>query len=221
MSAASQPGLERRPVGADEQIARVVPALRAIRHLNVALSIDTTDAAVAAAALEAGANIINDISAGRNDDGMLRLAAARGCPIVLMHMRGSPQTMQNEPAYENVFREVYEFLRTRAAAAMQAGVARQRILLDVGIGFGKSLEHNLQLLKHHARFAELGHPMVLGTSRKGFLGKLTGVEKPAERTFGTAAAVAWGAANGADIHRVHDVEEMRQTLAVIEAIRRA
>ena len=206
-------------VPADEQIRRVKPAIEAIRHLGVSISVDTTDADVAAAALDAGATIINDISAGRADDRMFALAARRGCPIALMHMLGTPRTMQVEPRYDDVVAEVYAFLRERAAAAMAAGVERHRILLDVGIGFGKTLEHNLLLLKHHARFAELGHAMLLGTSRKGFIGKITGVEAAAERTFGTAATVAWGAANGADLVRVHDVDEMRQTLAVIEAIR--
>jgi dihydropteroate synthase len=208
-------------VETQEQIRRVVPAIEAIRGLGVSISVDTTDARVAAAAFDAGATMINDISAGRADKAMLPLAAKRGVPIALMHMLGSPQTMQQSPQYEDVVTEVYDFLRGRAAAAMAVGVAPHRVLLDVGIGFGKTIDHNLSLLKHHARFAALGHALLLGTSRKGFIGKLTGVEKPADRTFGTAATVAWGAVNGADLIRVHDVEATRQTLAVIEGIRAA
>jgi len=136
-----------------------------------------------------------------------------------MHMLGTPRTMQLDPVYADVVAEVRAFLRDRAAAAIAAGIAQHRVVLDVGIGFGKTIEHNLLLLKHHAAIAELGHATLLGASRKGFIGKITGVEKPADRTFGTAAAVAWGVANGAHLLRVHDVLEMQQTLTVIEAIR--
>lgn len=208
-------------VDAAEQIRRVLPAIEAVRHLGVLISIDTTSALVASAALDAGATMINDISAGRADEAMLPLAAKRECPIAVMHMLGTPRTMQHEPRYTDVFTEVADFLQNRAHAAIAAGVAKHRVLLDVGIGFGKTLDHNLSLLKHHAGFAELGHAMVLGTSRKGFLGKLTGVEKPADRTYGTAATVAWGVVNGAHLIRVHDVEVIRQTVAVIEAITHA
>ena len=152
---------------------------------------------------------------------MFTLAAERQVPIALMHMQGEPRTMQHEPRYDDVVTEVRDFLTGRAAAALTAGVARHRVLVDVGIGFGKTIEHNLLLLKHHARIAELGYATLLGTSRKGFIGKLTGVDRPADRVMGTAATIAWGAANGANLLRVHDVEAMRQTLAVVEGIRRA
>lgn len=204
-----------------EQIARVVPAIRSIRSLSVPISIDTMDAEVAAAALDAGATMLNDISAGRRDPRMLSLAAERGVPIALMHMQGEPLTMQAAPHYGDVVREVRDFLAERAAAAMAAGVLGHRILLDVGIGFGKTIEHTLLLLKYHKVVAELGYATLLGTSRKGFIGRITGVEAPADRVMGTAATVAWGAANGAHLLRVHDVDEMRQTLDVIEAVRHA
>jgi dihydropteroate synthase len=209
------------PVTAAEQISRVVPAIAALRTMGVILSVDTADADVAAAALDAGATMLNDISAGRHDSRMFALAAERQLPIAIMHMQGEPRTMQQDPRYDDVVMEVRHFLVDRAAMAVAAGVAPHRLLVDVGIGFGKTIEHNLLLLKHHARIAELGYATLLGTSRKGFVGKLTGVDRPADRVMGTAATVAWGAANGANLLRVHDVEAMRQTLAVIEAIRRA
>jgi len=215
----TRPGSD--PVSEAEQIARVVPVIAAARDLRCVVSVDTTRSAVAAAALDAGAALLNDVSAGRDDPAMLALAAARGVPIVLMHMRGTPKSMQADPRYDDVVAEVLAFLRERTGAAVAAGVPRHRVLWDVGVGFGKADAHNLSLLRHHARFAADGHATVLGTSRKGFLGRLTGVARPADRAFGTAATVAWGAANGASIHRVHDVAEMRQVLAIVEAIRGA
>lgn len=215
----TRPGSES--VSPKSQIARVVPAIDAICDLGVMISIDTTSAEVAAAALDAGATMINDISAGRHDPGMFALTARRGVPIALMHMQGEPRTMQAEPHYGDVLDDVREFLRERAEVAIAAGVARHRVLVDVGIGFGKSVDHNLLLLKHHKRIAELGYATLLGASRKGFIGKITGVDRPADRVFGTAATVAWGVANGANLLRVHDVEAMRQTMVVIEAISKA
>jgi dihydropteroate synthase len=150
---------------------------------------------------------------------MLPLAARTGVALVLMHMQGEPRTMQLNPTYRDVVAEVSDFLRDRAAAAEAAGVIRQRILLDVGIGFGKTQEHNLALLRAHARIAALGFPMVLGTSRKGFIGTLTKRPVASERVLGTAATIAWGLTNGADILRVHDVALMREVLDVIVAIR--
>ena len=215
----TRPGAD--PVDADEQIRRVVPAIAAIRGLPCVVSIDTTLAAVARAALDAGATMLNDVSAGRDDLMMLPLAAARGVPIALMHRAGTARTMQRDPAYADVVGEVEAFLLDRARAAISAGVAPHRVVLDVGIGFGKTLAHNLSLLNRHARFASHGHAVLLGTSRKKFLGTLTGVDDAAARVFGTAASVAWGVAHGAGLLRVHDVDEMRQVVAVIDAIRRA
>jgi dihydropteroate synthase len=215
----TRPGAQ--PVPADEQIRRVVPAIAAIRDLPCVISIDTADATVAAAALDAGATMLNDVTAGQHDPNMLTLAASRGVPIALMHSRGDPKTMGSMTFYEDVVGEVEAFLLARARAAIDAGVAANRVILDVGIGFAKTQEQNLALLKHHGRVASHGFATLLGTSRKGFIGKLTGVVKAEDRAFGTAATVAIGVANGADLLRVHDVAEMRQVVAVAEAIRDA
>jgi dihydropteroate synthase len=215
----TRPGSQ--PVPEAEQVRRVVPVLRAIRAgSNIVCSIDTTRAAVAEAALDAGASVVNDISAGLADPSLLPLAARRAVPVVLMHMQGTPATMQVQPKYANVIAEVLEFLRERAEAAEKAGVAPHRVLLDPGIGFGKNQEHNLTLLR---RLAELtgsvkDRPMLVGVSRKGFIGRITGVAEPAQRLFGTAAAVAWSVANGAGLVRVHDVGPMSQVVRMIGAI---
>jgi len=213
----TRPGSET--VGADEQIRRVVPIIQAVRkHLDIAVSIDTTLAQVAQAALEAGADIINDISAGLGDSAMLRLAGARRVPIVLMHMQGTPRTMQQSPSYENVVHDVTEFLQQRIIAAQSEGIAADRILIDPGIGFGKTMEHNLTLLQRLRELTALGRPMVVGTSRKSFIGKITSEPDPHQRLFGTAATVAWSVANGADIVRVHDVRPMMQVVRMVTAI---
>jgi dihydropteroate synthase len=149
---------------------------------------------------------------------MLPLAASRACPIILMHMQGTPATMQVDPTYRNVVAEVAAFLKDRAAAARAAGVDNHSILLDPGIGFGKTMEHNLALLRRLSELAALGHPLVLGTSRKGFLGRITGETDPRDRIFATAASVAWCVANQAAIVRVHDVEPMAKVVRVIRAI---
>jgi dihydropteroate synthase len=218
----TRPGSERTPL--DEQIRRVVPVIESLRRdlgEQCLASIDTTRAAVARAALDAGASVINDISAGTDDPEMLPLAAARNAPVILMHKQGDPATMQVNPVYRNVVQEVREHLQERAAAARAAGVANHRILLDPGIGFGKTAEHNLTLLRHLSELASLGHPLVLGTSRKGFLGRITGETEPRERLFSTAASVAWCVANQAAIVRVHDVEPMVKIVKVIRAIMQA
>ena len=213
----TRPGSQR--VFAAEQIRRVEPVIRALRRVSdVVISIDTTLAPVARAALDAGANMINDISAGREDPGMLPLAAQRHAPIVLMHMQGTPATMQQNPTYEDVTAEVKQFLLDHAHAATEAGVERQRILIDPGIGFGKSVEHNLTLLRDTQQFTCSGFPVVIGTSRKRFIERITGVIEPAQRIFGTAATVAWSVANGAAIVRVHDVEPMVQVVRVVRSI---
>jgi dihydropteroate synthase len=207
------------PVSPEEQIRRVVPVLKAVAgRLPVLFSIDTTRSEVARAALDAGAAMINDTSGARNDPGMLPLAAGREVPIVLMHMQGIPATMQNAPAYGDVVAEVREFLGTRAAAAQAAGVGSRHILLDPGIGFGKTIDHNLALLRRQRELLSLNRPLVIGTSRKKFIGALTGEPEPARRLFGTAAATAWSVANGAGIVRVHDVRPNVQVVRMIEAI---
>ena len=207
-----------RPVPAAEERARVLPVIAAVRAAtDLPISIDTTKAEVAAAALAAGADIVNDVSAGRFDAAMLPLVAERGAGIVLMHMHGTPATMQDAPAYDDVVAEVRAFLAERAAAARAAGIAADRIVVDPGIGFGKRLEHNLALLAHLGRLAELGFPVAVGTSRKAFLGTLTG-DPPAERLAASIAAAVLAAARGARILRVHDVAATKRALAVAEAI---
>jgi dihydropteroate synthase len=209
------------PVAPDEQVARVVPVVRGVAGLGlpVTISIDTTRAQVAEAALYAGAHIINDISAGQDDPAMLPLAAAARSPVILMHMQNTPATMQIAPRYADVTREVTRFLLARIDAAYAAGVALGNILVDPGIGFGKDLEHNLELLRRLREIAEgTGRPLVLGASRKGFIGRITGESDPARRLFGTAATVAWGIANGAAVLRVHDVRPMAQVARMIDAI---
>jgi len=215
----TRPGSARTPI--DEQIRRVIPVIQTLRKDlgdHCLLSIDTTRAPVARAALDAGAAIINDISAGLDDPEILPLAAERATPIVLMHMQGTPATMQQNPTYRNVVKEVAAHLKERFATARAAGVAEHRILLDPGIGFGKKVHHNLELLRHLAQLAALGRPLVLGTSRKGFLARITGETDPHDRLFSTAASVAWSVANQAAIVRVHDVGPMSKVVRVIRAI---
>jgi dihydropteroate synthase len=213
----TRPGSQ--PVSVLRQIERVVPVVEAIRRVSSnTLSIDTTRAAVAQAALDAGANLINDISAGREDEEMFPLVARRGVPIILMHMQGTPATMQDNPAYNNVAIEVELFLRERMNAAIAAGIKRRNILVDPGIGFGKNLDHNLTLLRELKGLRRLGRPVVIGTSRKGFIGKITGESDPKRRQFGTAATIAWSIANGAAIVRVHDVEPMVQVTKMMRAM---
>jgi dihydropteroate synthase len=215
----TRPGAARTP--ADEQIRRIRPVIEALARefgASCLISVDTTRSLVARAALDAGATLVNDISAGTDDPAILPLAAERQAPIVLMHMQGQPATMQVNPSYRNVVEDVAAHLRDRAAAAIDAGIARHRILLDPGIGFGKTVEHNLELLRRLGELTSLGHPLVLGTSRKGFLGKIAGETEPRDRLFATAASVAWCVANGAAVVRVHDVEPMVKVMRVIRAI---
>jgi dihydropteroate synthase len=216
----TRPGSQ--PIETDEQVRRVVPVVRAIRQagLCVTLSIDTTRATVAAAALDAGADMVNDISAGRDDPALLPLVADCGVPVVLMHMQGRPATMQLNPTYSDVTAEVIAFLKERVEFARNARVAPGSVLLDPGIGFGKALEHNLQLLRDTSRIASAlaPHPLLIGSSRKGFIGKIIGECHPAHRQFGTAATVAWGVANGVGVVRVHDVREMVQVVRMVRAI---
>ncbi len=216
----TRPGSQ--PVAADKQVRRVVPVIEAVApRVPAMISIDTTRADVARAALDAGAGMVNDISAARDDGGMLPLVASRSVPIVLMHMQGTPATMQANPIYQDVTRQTIEFLRERSGAAQAAGVAAHRILIDPGIGFGKTMSHNLELLRRQNELTVLDSPVVIGTSRKGFVGKITNEPQPANRLFGTAASVAWSVANGAAVVRVHDVRAMCQVVRMTDAIRSA
>lgn len=209
------------PVESSEQIRRVVPVVRAIVQecLPTAISVDTTQADVAEAALDAGANLINDISAGRDSKQMFPLAAARKAPLILMHMQGRPATMQQAPTYDDVTIEVVQFLKNRVEAACRAGIDVENVLVDPGIGFGKTTGHNLELLRNLRDLADaVARPLVLGSSRKGFIGGIMGEPDPSRRVYGTAATVAWGIANGARLLRVHDVGPMAQVVRMIEAI---
>jgi dihydropteroate synthase len=205
-----------RPVDPDEEARRVLPVVRGLRDLPI--SVDTRRASVARAALDAGASVVNDVSAGK-DPLMLPLVAERGAGIVLMHMAGEPATMQASPRYGDVVGEVEAFLLGRAAAALAAGVARDRILLDPGIGFGKTAGHNVALLDALPRLAGHGYPVLVGVSRKSFLGSITGREVGA-RDAATAAAVALCAARGAAVVRVHDVAGAIDAVRVAAALGR-
>ena len=215
----TRPGSQR--VDAAEQLRRLAPVLRALRGRvdSTTLSVDTTLAPVAEAALDEGVHVVNDISAGRDDPSLLALAARRRCPLVLMHMQGTPATMQVAPAYSDVTVEVAAFLRERMAAAAAAGVDPTSVLFDPGVGFGKTVGHNLELLCRTRELAALGRPLMVGTSRKGFIGKVL-TEAGADRRFGTAATVAWAVANGAAVVRVHDVGPMAQVVRMVRAIAR-
>jgi len=211
----TRPGSQ--PVPSAVQIHRVVPVIEALaERADVPISIDTHDVEVARAALQAGASIINDITA-LADERMAELAAEEQVPVVLMHMQGMPATMQVEPTYTDVVKEVRDFLVERAKRAEGFGIARERVFIDPGIGFGKTPQHNLLLLKHLDKLAATGYRVLVGPSRKAFVGKITGRDKPADRVFGTAAAVAMCAA-GASIIRVHDVGPMLDVLKVTQAI---
>ena len=206
-------------ISTDEQIGRVVPVIEALcERIDIPISIDTYNSDVAKAALEAGAGMINDITA-LSDERMAALAAQNDVPVILMHMQGTPATMQIEPKYEDVVNEVRAFLLDRAGRAEQAGMPKDRIFIDPGIGFGKTLEHNLRLLANIEKFVATDYRVLVGTSRKSFIGRITGREKPVERLFGTAATVALCALAGVSIVRVHDVAEMFDVVRVTNAVR--
>lgn len=211
----SRPGA--LPVPLEVELERVIPAIEAIRkYSNVFISIDTTKSEVAQAAILAGAQIINDISACRQDAKMWQVA--RQHPLILMHMRGEPRTMQEQVVYQDVVTEVYTFFEERLALARTHGLYSHQIILDPGIGFGKYPEHNLKLLKHLEKFLSLGCPLLVGASRKSFLGKILNQASVKERIMGNAAVTAYCALRGTSILRVHDVLEMQQVLHVINAI---
>ena len=213
----TRPGSE--PVPAEEEMRRVIPVIEQLaKRTTAALSIDTSKANVARAAMQAGAEIINDVTALRGDDAMAGVAAEMGAAVVLMHMRGTPRTMQKDPHYEDAVREVQDFLGERLAAARAAGIAGDRLAVDPGIGFGKTVEHNLQLIASLGAFADLGCPIVLGVSRKSFLTVAAGCENIADRDAPTAALTSLGRELGARIFRVHAVRPNAEALRMTEAI---
>lgn len=207
------------PISAKEELSRVLPVLKAIvKKIKVPISIDTYKSAVAAACLAQGASIINDISALRFDRRMAKVAVKYKAKVVLMHMQGTPRQMQKNPHYQDVVSEVFQFLEERIQYAMIQGVARENIIIDPGIGFGKTLEHNLALLQKLPEFRSLGVPVLLGVSRKSMIGNILG-HGPGERLNGSLAAAAWAYLNGANILRVHDVAQTKELLKVLEAVK--
>lgn len=214
--ASSRPGAVR--ISSEEEVRRVVPVIKRLAgQFNGLISIDTTWSHVAEAALDAGAAWINDISSGRFDPGIITLAAKRGCNVVLMHSRRTPETMQLDPEYDDVVSEVKQELFKACGRFLEAGVLKEKIILDPGIGFAKTAEHNLVLIRELQAFTELGYPVLIGTSRKSFIGHITGRE-PDERLFGTLGTVASAYLRGARIFRVHDIRETGDFLKVFSVV---
>lgn len=212
----SRPGSD--PISASEELKRIIPVITELRkQTKILISVDTTKAEVAEEALAAGADIINDISAFRFDDRMPLLISESGAPVVLMHMKGVPKTMQSNPFYEDLFQEIFCFLEERIATATAYGIKREKIIVDPGIGFGKNLEHNLAIINNLDFLAGLGQPILVGISRKSFIGKILNLP-PQERTEGTIASAVLSVLKGAHILRVHDVEKVKRAIAVTEAI---
>ncbi|HEV2752266.1 MAG TPA: dihydropteroate synthase [Solirubrobacteraceae bacterium] len=214
----TRPGAE--PVGAQEELRRVAPVLEGLVGAGARLSIDTTKAPVASAALAAGADVVNDVSALRFDPALAEVAARAECEVCLMHMLGEPRTMQQHPRYDDVVAEVKAFLEERLAFAVAEGIAEERVWLDPGIGFGKTVAHNLELLRRLDELVALGRPVVVGTSRKSFLGRITGREV-GQRVAGTIATSVLALERGAAVFRVHDVAAVTDALAVAAATLRA
>jgi dihydropteroate synthase len=202
------------PVAPEEEIARIAPVVRGLVSQGVCVSIDTRRSAVMAAAFEAGARIVNDVTALAGDSKSLRLVTNADVAVILMHMQGEPRTMQNNPAYAWAPGDVYDFLRARIEACLNAGMAPEQIAIDPGIGFGKNVAHNATVMDHFGLFHGLGHPLVFGASRKSFIAQMSLGESPDKRLAGSLAAALHAVAQGAHILRVHDVTETRQALAV-------
>ena len=208
------------PVDEEEEHSRLIPVVAAVaKAVSVPISVDTSKAAVARAAIDAGAVMINDVTALRGDTTMVEVVAKTGAGLVLMHMQGTPETMQRSPHYDDVIEDITRFLAERARFAMDRGVAHERIVLDPGIGFGKTLTHNVDLLANLDAFLQLGFPLLVGPSRKGFIGQLTR-QSPEGRAWGTAGVVALAVEHGANILRVHDVAPMKDVVTVADAIAR-
>jgi dihydropteroate synthase len=212
----TRPGAE--PVPVEEELRRVIPVVKELARSGIVVSVDTRRAVVMRAATEAGAAIINDVSALAGDAGAMGVLARGKACVVLMHMQGDPRTMQLAPRYDDVVPDVCGWLRERIAACESAGIPRDRIAVDPGIGFGKTLEHNLDILAHLDAFARLGRPVIVGVSRKSFIGRLSQDEPPKQRVAGSLAAGLFAVLQGAHILRVHDVAETRQALAVWQAV---
>ena len=212
----SRPGSD--PVQEDEEIRRIMPVLKQVgKRLRVPISIDTTKSAVAQQALDLGASVINDISALQDDLRLAQVVANHRAGLILMHRQGSPRTMQQNPQYRDVMDSIHSFLKKQVFVAQQAGIPQDQIILDPGIGFGKTVEHNLTILARIQELSVLGRPILIGPSRKSFIGKVLGVEKE-DRKMGTAAAILMTLSQGVRLFRVHDVKEMFQAVRMAEAI---
>ncbi len=216
----TRPGAEQ--VSVEEELKRLLPVVEAVRSmLSVPISVDTTRASVAQAVVNAGADLVNDISGGTFDPDMLQIVAQMQVPIVLMHLRGTPQTMQKLTEYQDLIGEIYEFLERQIAAAVAAGIERSRLIIDPGIGFAKTAQQNLEILRQLPTFRSLGVPILVGPSRKSFIGRILDQPDPKGRVWGTAATCCSAIAGSADILRVHDVLEMRDVCRVADAIWRS
>ena len=213
----TRPGAKEVRIG--EELDRVIPVIRALcGRVKKLISIDTRKSAVADAALNAGASIVNDISALRHDPLMASIAARHHAAVILMHMKGAPETMQKAPRYKNITREILDYLKESAVMAARAGIKKEDIIVDPGIGFGKTLAHNLEILRRLKEFKALGYPVCIGTSRKSFIGKLSGSADPDDRLAGSIASSVIAAMNGADILRVHDVGETAEAARIADSI---
>ncbi|WP_340149279.1 dihydropteroate synthase [uncultured Sneathiella sp.] len=212
----TRPGADA--ISVDEECSRVIPVIEGCRDLGIDISIDSRKKDVMAAAVAAGATFINDVSALSYDPESIGFVATSGLPVCLMHSLADPKTMQDNPTYEDVVAEVTAYLKDRVASCEAAGIAREKIIVDPGIGFGKTIDHNLALIKALPTFRALGCDVLLGASRKSFIGRLTGESEAENRVFGSVAVALYGAQAGADILRVHDVLETRQALQMWQAI---
>jgi dihydropteroate synthase len=214
----TRPGSD--PVSQEEEIERVVPVIERILSARpeAVISVDTYRSGTATAALEAGASLVNDVTALRGDPRMATVIQEAGCPVILMHVQGEPKTMQKDPQYQDVVREVRDFLAERAEYAVAVGVRPEKVIVDPGIGFGKNLEHNLNLLNNLDAIVDLGFPVLIGASRKRFIERITGLQEARERIPGTVATTVLAYERGATFFRVHDVRANREALAVAEAV---
>lgn len=209
------------PVPLQEEISRTIPVIEALaKNIKVPISIDTYKAEVAKRAMDAGASIVNDISGLRFDPEMPKVVSQYKCPVVIMHIKGTPKSMQANPQYEALIPEIMDYFRESIRLAVESGIAEDKIIIDPGIGFGKTFDHNLEIIKNLREFTLLEKPLLAGVSRKAFIGKILGDAPASERLEGTAASVAISILNGANIIRVHDVKEMRKVALVADAVKR-
>jgi dihydropteroate synthase len=212
----SRPGAE--PVTVDDELNRVIPVIEAIRNkVDIPISIDTVKSEVAKAAIKSGADVINDISALGNDEKIAKIASKKSVSLILMHMRGSPRDMQINTDYDDLIGEIYDYLNNAAEKAVKMGVKPENIIIDPGIGFGKSVDGNFTILKQLNRFKDLGYPLLVGASRKSFIGKTLNLDVD-QRLEGSIAASIYAVLNGADIVRVHDVQETKRALTILEKV---